>query len=403
MREQLLSAGLHEANGKPADVYVINTCTVTASADSDSRKFVRRALSLNPDAQIIVTGCYVEKDADAIKDICLDAVILKNNEKDNIASVIARSPEGATKQSPRSKEIASLPSVARNDVFFGISHFANHNRAFVKIQDGCDNYCSYCKVPMVRGRPRDRKKAGVVKEIKALVKNGFKEIVLCGICLGAYRDLTCLLAELEKIEGLERIRLSSIEPYYVDEKLIDTIASSKKICRHLHIPLQSGDNRILKLMNRRYTAPQYVKLINRIRVKMPDIAITTDVIVGFPGEAQEEFKNTLKALDAVKPMRTHVFSFSKRPGTKAFTMPGEPDKKEKSRRAGTVRRLAGEFASSYAKRFKGKAARVLVEGNRDKKTGLLTGYTDNYIKIFFDGPDALINEMADIRVERYGN
>ena len=188
----------------PADVYVINTCTVTGNADSDSRGFIRQAMRENPKAKIIVTGCYTEKNADDIKEICKDAVIVKNEEKSDIAYVIARSPAGATKQSPRSKEIASLPSVARNDVVKSISSFAGHNRAFVKIQDGCDNCCSYCKVPLVRGKARNRDMSEIIKEVDQLTKSGFKEIVLCGICLGAYKNLTGLLVEISGIEGSKK-------------------------------------------------------------------------------------------------------------------------------------------------------------------------------------------------------
>ena len=384
IREQLSQAGFIEGNGKPADMYIINTCTVTNSADSDSRNFIRRASQLNPKAKIVVTGCYAEKDVDEIKKICEDAIIVRNERKENIIDAI-NNCRGVLQYAPTHR---------------GISNFANHNRAFVKIQDGCDNYCSYCKVPLVRGRARNRGAHEIIEEARQLVSSGFKEIVLCGICLGAYENLTGLLAGLIAINDLERVRLSSIEPVYINQGLIDFIASSEKICKHLHIPLQSGDDKILKLMNRRYTKCQYINLIKGIRGKLPEVAISTDVLVGFPGEAEDEFQNTIKTLEAVTPMRVHVFSFSKRKGTAAFSMAEEPDKKEKQRRAGIIKNFAEDRAFNYAQNFLGRKARVLVENNRDKKTGMLTGYTDTYIKVLFNGEDSLKNRIIDIKINK---
>lgn len=387
MREQLQRAGFAEANGKPADIYVVNTCTVTASADSGSRNLIRRALRENPRAKIVAAGCYAEKDADEIIKICKDAIILKNKEKDNIVSFLHH-----TRLRPSSL-VSRLSSHA-------ISGFAGHNRAFVKIEDGCSNSCSYCKVPLVRGKARNRPSKEIIAEIRNLAEAGFKEIVLCGICLGAYKDLTGLLGKLENIERLKRIRLSSIEPIYVDDKLIDKISSSQKICRHLHIPLQSGDDKILKAMDRKYTSSRYLKIIDRIRRKMPQIAIATDVLVGFPGETDKQFRNTLKVLESVRPMRTHVFTFSAREGTPAFYMPGGVDKKEKSQRLNAVKQFAEEMSFSYRKNFLGRDVDVLVESSRDRKTNLLTGYTDTYIKVLFEGNDTLINELAKVKITR---
>jgi threonylcarbamoyladenosine tRNA methylthiotransferase MtaB len=369
IREQFERDGFMEGNGLPADVYVINTCTVTDSADSQSRNLLRRALRLNPEAKIIVTGCYVEKNSDDIKKICPGAVILKNSEKPG---------EGMS----------------------GIHNFTGHNRAFVKIQDGCDNHCSYCKVPLVRGRARNRDKAEIVNEVTQLAISGFKEIVLCGICLGAYKNLTGFLSEISGIKALKRIRLSSIEPVYVTEELVDYIASSEKMCKHLHIPLQSGDDRILKTMNRKYTKKGYIDLIDGIRTRLPLVAISTDVLVGFPGETGKEFRNTLDTLKRVSPMRTHVFGFSARKGTAAFSMSGQVDKEEKQERAKVVRDFAQKSALSYAEKFLNTKSAVLVESSRDKKTGMLSGYTDTYIKVLFEGEDSLMNEIADVRIDK---
>jgi threonylcarbamoyladenosine tRNA methylthiotransferase MtaB len=350
---------------------------------------------LNPAAKIIVTGCYVERDAEAIRKICPDALILRNREKDVIARRLTKSADEAI-----SEEIASLTSFARNDGVSGISSFANHNRAFVKIQDGCDNHCSYCKVPLVRGAARNRDAASILREAGQLADNGFKEIVLCGICLGAYKDLTGLIDSLEEIEALKRIRLSSIEPMYVSMDLIDRIYSSQKLCRHLHIPLQSGDDKILKAMNRNYTRSSYISLIEAIRKKIPEIAITTDVLVGFPGETDTEFKKTLNALKIIKPMRTHIFTFSKREGTEAFYMPAQVDKKEKTSRSQMLKKAAQELSFSYIKTFEGQTVEVLVENAVDRKTGLLTGYTDTYIRVSFEGSQDLANELVKVRITK---
>jgi len=382
IREQLKLAGFVEANGKPADIYVINTCTVTASADSDSRNFIRRAMRFNPSAKIIVTGCYVQKDADEIKKICPDAVIVRNEEKGNMIDVIGNC-RGTLQRAP---------------TYDGISDFFGHNRAFVKIQDGCDNHCSYCKVPFVRGRSRNRNAKDILKEANNLAGAGFKEIVLCGICLGAYKDLIGLVEKLERIEVLKRIRFSSIEPVYLSKDFIDKIASSKKICRHLHIPLQSGDDRILKAMNRKYTSSKYISLVQNVRKKIPGIAITTDILIGFPGETQKEFNNTLSTLEAVKPMRVHAFSYSRREGTKGFYMPGQINKDQIRKRMSKVIKISQAMSYAYKNKFLGRKVKVLAENIRDKKTNLLTGYTDTYIKVLFDAKDDIINELIDVRI-----
>lgn len=394
MREQLQRAGFVEANpecrvgnirdGKPADIYVINTCTVTASADSDSRKLVRHALRENPRAKIVAAGCYVEKDADEIIKICKDAIIVKNKEKDDIVSFLRRIPLRPTSLVPRPSSHA-------------ISDFYGHNRAFIKIQDGCKNFCSFCKVPLVRPRIINRNTQDVLKEAGHLAEKGFKEIVLCGICLGAYKDLVGLLDKLQGLETIKRIRLSSLELVYINEELINKISSSGKICRHLHIPLQSGDNKILKLMNRNYTSGRFIKTIDNIRKKIPDIAISTDVMVGFPCETEKEFKNTLKTLKAFKPMRTHIFTFNPREGTKACYMPGQVDKKIKSARYNSVRQLAQEESFSYRKKFLAKDVEVLVE-NACGRPDLVGGYTDTYIKVLFKGPQTLINKLVKVKI-----
>ena len=273
IRERFLNHGFKEAlAGKKADNYIINTCTVTANADKQSLALIRNCNRQNPKAKIIVTGCLAQKDSDSLRGLKgVDFIISKK--------------------------------------FFtsGVTDFSGHTRAFLKIQDGCNNFCSYCKVPLVRGVSKSRPLEEIVREARQLVKNGFKEIVVTGICLGSYgKDLSPkirlaqALKSLDDIDGLPRIRISSIEPNDVSAELIERIAGSGKICRHLHIPLQSGDDEILRRMHRHYNRLDYLKLIERLKVCMPDIAISTDVMVGFPGENEIHFKNTLDKVKLLK-------------------------------------------------------------------------------------------------------
>ncbi len=265
IRERFLSKGFNDDNNSKPNYFLINTCTVTSGADQKSRNIIRRCIQANPKAVVIVTGCLVEKDWNSLLDIKGISLIAKKS-------------------------------------FFpeGISGFSQHTRAFLKIQDGCDNFCSYCKVALVRGKRRSKSLRQVVREAKKLVICGFQEIVLTGICLGAYgkdfsprKDLMDVVDALGKIEGLRRIRLSSIEAGDVSAKLIKRLVSSKKLCRHLHIPIQSGDNNILKRMDRKYTREKYQNLIFRIKRSIPEVSITTDCLVGFPGETEGNFNNTV--------------------------------------------------------------------------------------------------------------
>ncbi|MEK6715758.1 MAG: MiaB/RimO family radical SAM methylthiotransferase, partial [Candidatus Omnitrophota bacterium] len=271
IREQFIRAGFKELdNGLPADVYVVNTCTVTHRADKDSLKFIRKAEKENPYADILVTGCLAELDEVKISNSNNKITLVKNKHKESILSYI----------NPLFVQ-AKYKQDSKHDCA-GISYFTGHTRAFLKIQDGCDNFCSYCKVPYVRGSPRSKAISEIVIEAEKLVESGFKEVVLCGVCLGAYgkdlvpqSNLVSVIKRLEEISGLLRIRLSSIEPKDVNDALIKELQSSDKLCPHLHIPLQSGDDDVLKAMNRNYARTEYLNLVNKIRKFIPDIAITT--------------------------------------------------------------------------------------------------------------------------------
>ena len=386
IRENFLANGFVEVNGKePADIYVINSCTVTGRADKDSRYMIRCAHRMNPEAKIVVTGCLAETDADTISKIEGVTDVVKNPDKDKLFTRTVHGP--------------------RSTVHSSISDFKDHNKAFVKIQDGCDNFCSYCKVPFARGRSRSRPLDEIKNEVDALLKNGFKEIVLSGICLGEWgRDLAGNLELADVIEELQncdrnfRIRLSSIELKYISDKLLEKMATSKKICRHLHIPLQSGDNHILKMMNRPYTKEAFLEGIKRIRSFIPEIGLTTDVLVGFPGEADRHFEETLKVVKRFKPHRIHAFSFSRREGTKAAELTGQVSGGIIKNRMEKLAKISEDISHDYRKGFLGKELKVLIEDKRDKATGFLTGYADNYIKVILNEGDSLKRTLHGCKI-----
>ena len=391
IREQFLSSGFKELNnGLPADICIINTCTVTKHADSDSLNIIRRTIRANPTAKVVVTGCLAQLDQDKIKDIEGVSLIIKNKDKEEILKFISRAPH----QTHKSKN--------------GISYFAGHTRAFLKIQGGCENFCSYCKVPLVRPGFKSEPVDNIVKQAKSLVKNGFKEIVLCGICLGAYgqdlsSDITIedVIGQLEKIEGLLRIRLSSIEPKYVTDRLMNKMAQSPKLCRHLHIPLQSGDNEILEKMNRQYTAQDYLTLIQKIKRLIPGIAITTDVMVGFPGETEANFENTVKLIRKILPLKAHIFVYSAREGTLAFAkFRQDLSPKIVKERFERLRNIAEGLSLLYKKRFLNKKLSVLVEVKSKSKPQFWQGHTDNYLKVLFKSNNNLKNKLVVVKLEK---
>jgi len=368
-----LGAGFKEStNGKPADICLINTCTVTHKADRDSRHAILKARSLYPQAKIIVTGCLVEKGAgDLAKLKGIDLIVGKS--------------------------------------FFpeGISKFCGHTRAFLKIQDGCDNFCSYCKVPLVRGRSRSRELSEIIPEAQALVKNGFQEIVLCGICLGSYgKDLSPPLSlvevieSLEKIKGLLRIRLSSIEAGDVTDELIAKMGKSKKLCRHLHIPIQSGDDKTLKKMNRRYSRSDYLKLVRRIKRQVPGIAITTDVLVGFPGESEAGFSHTLDLVRKIMPLRVHIFPYSPREGTVAVDFNHKLSPDIVKRRMKRLKGLASECSLKYRRQFLNKKMDVLIESRSKENPDFWQGHTDNYIRVLVKAKKDLKNQLICLKLKQ---
>jgi len=393
MREKLLSAGFKEKTTEgSSDFVIINSCTVTQKADRDARNLINHFNKINPKTKIVVAGCYVEleKDRNLLGTAPGVSHLIRNNEKNRIADILRNDKNSQSKE---------------NNTW--IEDFKNHNRAFVKIQDGCNHRCSYCKVPLVRGLSKSRKKDEILKEIEALTGNGFKEIVLTGICLGSWgRDLgekiklSNLLKDICAIDGNFRIRLSSIEPIYVSDDIIDLIEKNDSICKHLHIPMQSADERILKLMKRPYTAKKFIGLIRKIRKRIPDISFTTDVLLGFPGENERSFRNTLKCIKKILPSRMHVFSYSKRSGTSSVRLPADLSKETVKEMVKTLVDLSNEFSVAFAGKFIGQYQNTIIEDTRDKRTGLLTGYTDKYIKVLVDAPDKFKNRMIPVKIDR---
>ena len=395
IREQLLNAGFGENHSEIADIYIINTCTVTVQADSESRRLIRKALRSNPKAKIIVTGCYVKKDAEEILRISERIRIVPNQQKHRIAALLGFTNKRTNEQT-NNKTFIPLK----------ISDFKNHQRAFVKIQDGCNNFCAYCKIPLVRGRSRSRSLREIIKEVTRLVDCGFKEIVLTGICLGDYHyrnlDLADVVNFLAKIKGKFRIRASSIEPQLVRDKLIE-VFNSPKVCPHFHIPLQSGDDEILKKMNRQYTVKNYLSLVAKIKKRVKDVAITTDVLVGFPGETDRNFCNTVRCLEEVSPLRTHIFSFSPREGTSAFNLPQRIKPQIIKERATLLREVTAECSYKFRKKFLGKEITVLIESRPDKKSGYFCGYSENYIRVLVeDASKKDVNRLVQVKVESVG-
>ena len=376
MREKLIASNYVETFDNDADIVIINTCSVTNMADAKSRKLINYNKRENPNAIMVVCGCSAQNKKEELSNLDID-ILIGNNGKSNIVNLIE------DYKNTNEKYINFINSRKLEFEDMEVEKFTNQTRAYIKIQDGCNNFCAYCIIPFMRGNIRSKDMSKVIEEANILVNNGHKEIVLTGIDTGSYGkdknyDLTDLLNELVKIEGLKKIRLSSIDTFDLDDKFIECLKNNDKICDHLHISLQSGSNKILKLMNRKYTCEEYLNTINKIRSVRPDISITTDVIVGFPQESEEDFNEVLDYVNKVKFSKVHVFPFSKRDGTKASIMDGQVQESIKKERAKRLIEVSDELEKEYYSKFLGKELEVLVEENIDGKS---IGHTSNYIKV----------------------
>ena len=389
MREHLLGLGLREVCGdERADVYVVNTCTVTARADEKCRKEVRRAVRSNPHGAVVVTGCGAVCAADAFASIPGVSAVLTREQMARVEEFLATGAEPAAGDAG-----------AR-----GISGFGGHTRGFLKIQDGCDAHCTYCIVPRARGSERSRAPAEIRAEAERLVAAGHPEIVLTGIHVGRYRPgggvgLAEAVREVLRAPGLRRLRVSSIEAMEVTDALLDLAAADDRFCAHFHLPLQSGDDDILAAMGRTYTAGAFLRQAERIRHRLNAPAITTDVMIGFPGETDAQFENTLAVCRRAGFSRMHIFPYSPRPGTPAADMPGRVLPAVMRGRVSRMGELAAELALAYKRRFMGKAVWPLVERRRSRASGLLTGWSERYLRVEFAGPDTLMGEIVEVRVK----
>jgi threonylcarbamoyladenosine tRNA methylthiotransferase MtaB len=380
---------------QPADVYVINTCTVTSVADRKSRQLVRRASRLAPDATVAVIGCWPQVATDKVKELPEVDVIIGTGERSLVVDLVEEAAR--TK-----KRVQHVTPVLRKAQFEELPlDYSTHTRAFLKIEDGCNQFCTYCIIPYARGTVRSRSPEKVVAAAEQLAAKGYKEIVLTGIHLGLYgsdfspkSDLTVVLKLLEDVPGLERIRISSLDPAEVTPELLELVAGSSKICPHLHIPLQSGSTKILQRMRRPYTAEEYLKLVKRIRQAIPDIGLTTDVIVGFPGETEEDFADTIEVVKIAGFSRLHVFPYSPRTGTLAAEFPDQVETKVKEERSHRLISLGHDLALAFHRRYLGQQLNVLVETERHK--GQLVGYSGNYIRVHFSGDDCLMNQIVPV-------
>jgi threonylcarbamoyladenosine tRNA methylthiotransferase MtaB len=398
MRQQLEGAGYRIVEfGQPADVAVINTCTVTHRSDQRCRQMIRRA-ARRKGVRVVVTGCYAQRDAQALSRIQGVDLVLGNREKGRLLDYL---------EADRGGQVAVTPMEAqRTFQEMEVADFAHHTRAFIKIQDGCDGRCTYCVVPSVRGRSRSRPLLKVVEQAEAFVRSGYRELVLTGVNLGRYQDpenpeedLVDLLERLLSNTRLGRLRLSSIEPTDFSDRLIEVLADSDKICRHVHIPMQSGNDRILRAMGRPYDAAGFAGLIEKIDRAVPGMAIGVDVIAGFPGETDRQFEATRKLLRELPVCRFHVFSFSPRRGTPAAKMTGQVNPEVCRQRSQALRSLSLRKVQDFVSGFQGRPLTVLTERRRDRRTGLLTGLSDNYIRVLVEGSDDLMNRLIEVRIE----
>ena len=366
-----------------ADVYVINTCSVTNIADRKSRQMLHRAKKMNPDAVVVAAGCYVQAAGEELKKDAAIDVIIGNNRKKDLVPLLDEYFAG------KHVEEESLIDIGKTREYeaLHINKIADHTRAFIKIQDGCNQFCSYCIIPYTRGRVRSRKPEEIMEEIKGLVDKGYREVVLTGIHLSSYGldldgiTLLDLMVKIDKIQGLERLRLGSLEPRIVTEEFTRTLAGLRTICPHFHLSLQSGCDATLKRMNRRYTTEEYEKGCQILRKYFDRPAITTDVIVGFPQETEEEFAQTVEFLKRIHFYEMHVFKYSRRAGTRAADMPGQLTENQKGQRSDVLLKLDQEMSLEYRKSFLGEEKEVLMEEKIViDGTEYLVGHTREYVK-----------------------
>ncbi|MGD9899099.1 MAG: tRNA (N(6)-L-threonylcarbamoyladenosine(37)-C(2))-methylthiotransferase MtaB [Calditrichaceae bacterium] len=382
--------------GQPADLTVINTCTVTEQADSKCRQAVRQSIRGNPDTFVAVIGCYAQMAVDTIRQIEGVDLIIGNEHKLNLVSYV---DDLYKKSDPL---IVHSPKISRDEfVIETIGLYDNNTRANLKIQDGCNFVCSFCIIATARGPARSRKFDNIISEARQLVEMGHKELVLTGVNIGTYQSeghkFLDILDSLEKIDHLERIRISSIEPTTVDKNIIDYMADSGKICPHLHIPLQSGDDRILDSMRRKHTAKEFADIVEYAAKRIPGVGIGTDVMVGYPGEGEEEFRNTKKLLADLPVSYFHAFTYSDRKGTTSWNLKPKIDHHVKKERNRIMIQMGKRKKRAFYESFLGQEVEVLFE---ERSNGHWTGFTGNYMRIRVNSPEKLENEIRSVRLTK---
>ncbi len=385
-----------------ADIYVINTCTVTNMSDRKSRQFLRQAKKNNPDSVVVAVGCYVQVSKEELEQIPEIDLTLGTNDKVEIVNHVENFIKEKTK-----KELAENIIYEANFEDFGTVTYTEKTRAVIKVQDGCDRFCSYCIIPFARGKIRSRKPENVIDEIKEIAKNGIKEVVITGIHVASYgRDfesdyrLIDLLEEINKIDGIERIRLGSIEPLLITEEFMNRFIKLEKVCHHFHLSLQSGSTDTLKRMNRRYTAEEFEEIVNRIRKYYQDAILTTDIIVGFPDESEKEFEDTYEYLKRINFYKMHVFKYSPRKGTKAAEMKNQIPGDIKEIRSKRLLELSDENEIRYLDSYIGKEVEVLFE---EFDGEFYKGHTSNYIMVLAKSEKDLTNKIINVKVNSRNN
>lgn len=389
-----------------ADVYVINTCTVTNTGDKKSRQVIRRAIRRNPEAIVAVTGCYAQTSPNEIAAIPGVDIIVGTQGREKLIEYVEqiraeRQPINAVGNIMKARQFEEMDVPA----------FTDRTRASLKIQEGCNNFCTFCIIPWARGLMRSRQPQSVIEQARKLVAAGYMEIVLTGIHTGGYGEdlqdynLAKLLRDLHQVDGLRRIRISSIEASQLTDEVLEVMKQSDRICRHLHVPLQAGDDEVLKRMRRKYTTAQYAERIAKVREVLPGVAITTDVIVGFPGETDDQFANSYNFIQAIGFADLHVFPYSKRTGTPAARMPDQVAEEVKRERVTKLIELSKQLSLSYAGQFVGQVLEVIPERSfkDDPSSGLMMGYTDNYLQLVFPGSEQLIGKICRVRLEQTGS
>lgn len=389
-----------------SDVYIINTCTVTNTGDKKSRQIIRRAIRKNPDAVICVTGCYAQTSPAEILAIPGVDIVIGTQDRVKLLPLIEQYKN-------ERQPINAVGNIMKNRVYeeLDVPAFTDRTRASLKIQEGCNNFCTFCIIPWARGLLRSRDPKEVIHQAQQLVDAGYKEIVLTGIHTGGYGEdlkdynFAMLLRDIEaQVKGLKRLRISSIEASQITDEVIEVIKHSNIIVRHLHIPIQSGSNSVLKRMRRKYTMEFFAERLERLKEVLPGLAVTSDVIVGFPGETEEEFMETYNFIKEHQFSELHVFPYSKRTGTPAARMEDQVDEEVKNERVHRLISLSDQLAKEYASKFEGEVLEVIPEERfaENPEAGLYEGYSDNYLKVVFPATEDMVGQIVKVKIEKAG-